>query len=342
MEPTTTPVTAAEPGNVLVLCPQEAHRDELARILQPEDFRLFFPPNHAEALARAAVGDAIILKVSEPGEEEYAFLQKLQLSPTGWPVPVLVIADNLRLEAALNCLNLGALDCLIWPVDKDRLTVRLRSGLARKRLADEAIQAALRGAREKAQAESLVASLIALFQASLQNRQPIELLEMMLVEAMRVTDCEGGTIYSRTGDDRLQFVLVRNDMLDINMGGSVGKEIKFEPLRLLDEAGKPNHKYVANHAALTGNVVSIADAYTAERFDFSGTRKFDANTGYRSKSFLTVPLKNHRQQVIGVLQLINARDPRAGVVVPFNSDFQPVIEALSALACSALEAYQRG
>jgi hypothetical protein len=54
---------------------------------------------------------------------------------------------------------------------------------------------------------------------------------------------------------------------------------------------------------------------TRQGFDFSGTRQFDARTGYRSQSFLTVPMKNHEGEVIGVLQLINAIDDR-GQVVP--------------------------
>ena len=67
---------------------------------------------------------------------------------------------------------------------------------------------------------------------------------------------------------------------------------------------------VAAYAALTGQTVNIADAYTADGFDFSGTRNFDKKTGYRSKSFLTVPMKNHEDEIIGVLQLINAQDPQ--------------------------------
>ena len=66
---------------------------------------------------------------------------------------------------------------------------------------------------------------------------------------------------------------------------------------------------VAAFAALTGQTVNIADAYTEEGFDFSGTRNFDKKTGYRSKSFLTVPMKNHENEIIGVLQLINCSGP---------------------------------
>ena len=90
------------------------------------------------------------------------------------------------------------------------------------------------------------------------------------------------------------------------MGGTTGNPVPFYPIQLFKD-GKPNTTMVAAYAALTGKTVNIADAYTEEGFDFSGTRAFDAKTGYRSKSFLTVPMKNHEDEIIGVLQLINAR-----------------------------------
>jgi HD-GYP domain-containing protein (c-di-GMP phosphodiesterase class II) len=93
---------------------------------------------------------------------------------------------------------------------------------------------------------------------------------------------------------------------------------------------------VAAYAALTGKTVSIADAYTADGFDFTGTRSFDKKTGYRSRSFLTVPMANHEHEVIGVLQLINAQDPKTGEVVPFSPADQRLAESLASQAAIAL------
>ena len=93
---------------------------------------------------------------------------------------------------------------------------------------------------------------------------------------------------------------------------------------------------VAAYAALTGKTVNIADAYTAEGFDFTGTRNFDKKTGYRSKSFLTVPMKNHENEIIGVLQLINAQDPASGEIVPFSAADQRLAESLASQAAIAL------
>ena len=69
---------------------------------------------------------------------------------------------------------------------------------------------------------------------------------------------------------------------------------------------------------MSGKTVNIADAYAAEGFDFSGTKTFDQKTGYRSTSFLTVPMLDHEGEIIGVLQLINALDRQSGAIVPFT------------------------
>ena len=103
---------------------------------------------------------------------------------------------------------------------------------------------------------------------------------------------------------------MRTSSLKYYLGGTSGNPVPFYPIQLYRD-GKPNHSMVAAYAALTGKTVNIADAYTAEGFDFSGTRAFDSKTGYRSKSFLTVPMRNHEHETIGVLQLINAQDPEA-------------------------------
>jgi HD-GYP domain-containing protein (c-di-GMP phosphodiesterase class II) len=144
----------------------------------------------------------------------------------------------------------------------------------------------------------------------------------------------------KTGADRLEFAIIRNDTLKISMGGTSGEDIPFPPLHLYDlETDQPNHNNVATHVALSGKVINIADAYEAKEFDFSGTRNFDEMTGYRSKSFLTVPLKNSAGDVIGVLQLINAMDDD-GKAIPFSKDIEPVIESLASQAAVAIDNQQ--
>lgn len=165
------------------------------------------------------------------------------------------------------------------------------------------------------------------------------LLESLVVEAQEVTGADAGTLYLLM-DNALQFVIVRNGTLNINMGGTSGKKIMFSPLPLHHPDGSENHSNIATYTALTRKKVMVADAYaTGEGFDFSGPRAFDQSTGYHSKSFLTLPLEGPGEGVIGVLQLINAKDPQTGEIVPFPSD--NVLDMLVLLASAALDGYIR-
>jgi len=339
-EPASVPNGSTERQTATILMVGGPHRNELTQMMVSEGHRVLYPPTLAEALARIDKGDVLLLDVALPGEPEAQALDTLRQSENAWQTPVIIVAGQTDVEAAARCLGKGALEVITWPVSAPLLLGRLRDCVWRKQRREQQKVEFELNFKAREEAEQLVASLIPLGVSMVNEKDPVRLLELILTEGMRLTDCEGGTIYMRGADETLGFILVRNDMLDINMGGSTGKPITFPPLKLYDDSGKPNHQYVANHAALTGQTVNIADAYSAGRFDFSGTRRFDANTGYRSQSFLTVPLKNAHQQVIGVLQLINARDPRTGVVTAFDSAIQPTIEAFAVLAAAILEAYR--
>ncbi|MFL9711620.1 HD domain-containing phosphohydrolase [Methylobacillus sp. Pita1] len=161
------------------------------------------------------------------------------------------------------------------------------------------------------------------------------LLEMIVMSAKRLTNADAGTLYSVTQDKTLRFEIMRTSSLGIAMGGTTGNPIPFQPLPLYLANGQPNHHMVAAYAVLNDCTVNIEDAYSAEGFDFSGTRQFDATTGYRSRSFLTVPMKNHEGEIIGVLQLINAKEA-AGQIVPFSDSSQQLVESLASQAAVAL------
>ena len=172
--------------------------------------------------------------------------------------------------------------------------------------------------------------------ASLSAERDIDrLLEAILSAAKTITRADGGTLYRVTEERTLRFEIVRTSSLRYYLGGTTGNPVPFYPIQLYKD-GKPNQSMVAAYAALTGKTVNIADAYTADGFDFSGTRAFDSKTGYRSKSFLTVPMRNHENETIGVLQLINAQDPTSGQIVPFSPSDQRLAESLASQAAIAL------
>ena len=163
------------------------------------------------------------------------------------------------------------------------------------------------------------------------------LFERILLAAKTITGADGGSLYLFNPERKtLRFVVMRTDSLGLAKGGTSGKPISFMEIPLYLEDGSANHTMLVSHVALTGQAINIEDAYTAEGFDFSGTRAFDQKTGYRSRSFLTIPMKNHLSEVIGVLQLINAIDPASGRIVAFSQASEQFAYSLASQAAVSL------
>ena len=162
------------------------------------------------------------------------------------------------------------------------------------------------------------------------------LFEMILDEATRITKADGRTLYTVDEKGNLRFEILSNDTMNQKMGGTSGVEIPYYPVKLYLSNGEPNNSNVSAYVALTGETVNIQDAYeTKKGFDFTGTKAFDQKNNYRSKSFLTVPLKNHENEIIGAMQLINARDEQ-GNVISFDKIMQEQVESLSSQGAVAL------
>ncbi|MEI2783942.1 MAG: HD domain-containing phosphohydrolase [Candidatus Competibacter sp.] len=169
------------------------------------------------------------------------------------------------------------------------------------------------------------------------ERNTEKLLETILIAAKNLLHTDAGTLYRLEEDRRqLRFEVLRNDSLRLYMGGTTGAAVPFAPIPLHDSAGKPNTDMVVTYAVLNDTTVVIDDAYADRNFDFSGTHQFDQRTGYRSRSFLTVPMKNHEGRIIGAFQLINALDPETGQVRTFSPADRQLAESLASQAAIAL------
>ena len=173
--------------------------------------------------------------------------------------------------------------------------------------------------------------------ASLSSERNLgKLLENIVGAAMKITHADAGTLYLVDDEKQvLTFEILHNLSLDIRMGGTSGNPIPFYPIQMYHD-GQANHAMVVSHAALSGDTINIPDAYAADGFDFSGTKKFDTKTGYRSRSFLAVPMRDHEHEVIGVLQLINAMDETHSEVLQFSRDDQKLLESLTSQAAIAV------
>ena len=163
------------------------------------------------------------------------------------------------------------------------------------------------------------------------------ILELIMEEARKITHADGRTLYMKSDDGKtMNFAILRTDSTKTVMGGTSNTEITFPPIQLYDNKGKANMNHINTYVAHTGETLNIKDAYKEKGFDFSGTQYIDKSSGYRSESFLNVPLKNHEDDIIGVMQLLNSIDQKTGKVQSFTSEMQELVESLSSQAAVAL------
>lgn len=162
-----------------------------------------------------------------------------------------------------------------------------------------------------------------------------KLFDMILTLTRELTHCDAGTLYIKSKDKQyLDFTVIQNKSLNIYMGGTQG-EITWNPLPLYLENGEENKTMVAVVSALENKIINIPNVYHEKTYNFEGTKNFDKSTGYKSKSMLVIPLINHENDVIGVLQLINKKDSSKRII-SFNATDERIIKALSAQAAMAL------
>ncbi len=162
------------------------------------------------------------------------------------------------------------------------------------------------------------------------------LLETIVDYARELSNADAGTLYILDEErTHLRFEIMQNDTMKTRMGGTSGVKITLPGVPLYKN-GVPNHSNVSSYSALTGKIVNIPDVYKATGFDFTGPREYDASTGYRSKSMLVIPMKNHEGRIIGVLQLLNAKRPETGKVIEFSQDFVDLVASLASQAAVAL------
>jgi len=149
------------------------------------------------------------------------------------------------------------------------------------------------------------------------------LLASILESGMDITRCDGSTLYLLE-DGMLHFKIMKTLSRNISRGEN-GESIDDMPPVPMTE------RNVCSYAALHREIINIPDVYDNTRFDFSGPKKYDALTGYHTQSLLVIPIENNEDELIGVLQLLNAMD-EDGNVIPFDSEYEIIIRSLGAQA----------
>ena len=154
------------------------------------------------------------------------------------------------------------------------------------------------------------------------------LLERIVLESRGFTHADAGTLYLRDGDE-LIFEVSQNDTLPaLNSGGHGKADV---PPVSIDRGS------VSGYVAVTGSPLNITDVYVEEGgLQFDGPRLYDQMTGYRTTSMLVVPMKDHEDEITGVVQLINATDPDSGDVVAFTAQDEALVQSLASQAAVAI------
>ena len=153
------------------------------------------------------------------------------------------------------------------------------------------------------------------------------ILASILESGMEITNCDASTLYLYE-DGRLTFKIMKTLSLGISRG------VDGEPIT--DMPSVPmKEENVCAYTAIRREIVNIPDVYDSDRFDFSGPKQYDALTGYHTGSQLVIPLENNENELIGVLQLINAMD-LDGKVIPFSKQYNIIIQSLGSMAAIEL------
>lgn len=166
------------------------------------------------------------------------------------------------------------------------------------------------------------------------EKEPQLLLDEILQVVMSIANSDAGSIYSITEDDQLKFETVINKSLNLYLGGGSDRFVSFPNIDLYID-GKPNQRAIVAHAVNSGKVINIPDVYAALPFDMSAAREMDARTGYRTQSMLTIPLKDHQDDILGVIQLINVKDEKNNII-PFSEELVTLIRSFASLGAIAL------
>ncbi len=157
-----------------------------------------------------------------------------------------------------------------------------------------------------------------------------KVLEKIITYSRNITNSDAATLYIKDDDDKmLKFKIVQNETLNMYLKDNI-------PWKNLDLYinGKPNTQMVAALSAITGEIISIEDAYNKKDFNFEGTKQFDKQNNYRSKSMLVIPLRNHENEIIGVLQLINKKDREK--IIPYTKEDEELTFTLASIAAVSL------
>lgn len=325
-------------GNILIVDDIAANLTLLAGILKEEGHLVRPVPSGKLALKAVEIEppDMILLDIMMPVMDGYETCRHLKENPKTRDIPVVFLTAKAEVEDEMKGFELGAVDYITKPISPPIVLTRVQTHLRLKKMQDSLKdQNQLLDAAVQKRTEDLVVAqkkLEYLIQTGLelgQERDRITLLRKILFGGKTLLNCDAGTLYIVTEHKTLRFAQRTNSV-----------ELPLFELPLYDETGAPVERFMATWCALHNEPILVDDVYRETRFDISGAKKMDAESGYRTLSMLTVPLSPREGEVIGVMQFLNALDPETGVVIPFRPELLRFVTAMANQAALALDNFQ--
>ena len=321
-----------DPINILIVDDDRFVREILTDILESENFKTDTAENGLEALnkykADSGQFDLIVSDINMPIMGGVDLIKALR-NDVKSEVPVVVLSGNNEVAIAIDAITSGASEYILKDENlQETIVLAINKAIEKKRIIDENRALVEDITQKNKEMTSIIQRMTELGTALSAEKNFQNLMELVISNARQLTYADAGTLYL-IEDGKLCFKIVQNDTLRIYLGGKSNEEIKFPPVDIKESN-------VSGYSTLKKEVVNIPDVYSSELFDFTGPKKFDQTSNYRSKSMLVVPMVSRANEVVGVLQLLNSKDPSTGEVVTFSSSSEEYIKALGSQAAVAI------
>lgn len=322
---------------ILVVDDDPVVRDILSNILQLNDFAVEVAENGVDALEKYCENPGIELIISDMNMPEMSGLELIkELRTTKVDIPIIILTGSNEITTAINALNSGASDYLFKDENiQETLLPSVKKVLEKQKLKkqNEKLLADLTIANDeltnlKNKLEDIVDKLTDVGTALSSETNIEKLLETVVSEARSITNADAGTLYILE-DEQLHFKIIQNKSMNFFMGGASKNKVTLPPVPLKESNASA-------YSALKKEIINIPDVYKSKKFDFSGPRKYDSDTGYLTKSMLIIPMVSRDKDVIGILQLINALHPKSGQVIDFSEYYQDIAHSLASQAAVAI------
>ena len=272
--------------------------------------------------------DLILLDIMMPDMDGYEVCQKLKENPKTKDIPVIFITAKTDDDSIQKAYDVGGTDYIAKPFRAREILSRISNHI--KLSTQSKVLSKLVDSKAK-----LVDDLLDIGVSLTSEKSFGTLMEKIMLGAKQFTNADAGTLYLVSEDKKyLDFWVVHTDTLNIQMGGT-GEKLTWPPLPLFDENGEQNKHMVAVMCALKQQLYNFEDVYTVDGFNFDGTKVFDSSTGYRTQSMLVVPIVDKSNKTIGVLQLINKKDPQ-NEIIPFDTKDEKIITTMGSLSAVSI------